>query len=273
MSPNHPGLLATASLQLSSAFFGKPPLEVREMIYSEFWVVFGLNQHVFSHDGRLTHCPCVHVPGEEDWRNNEFEEAWQNRRRSRAGSLVIDDKWSSRISSTWNNRWRGEEEMVSDPARRRGTLFLPALLTCKRIAEPRPLGGALQDALEPRALRLPAWGYPQTGPRRHRNWWEVRERWVLSAVRGMLARGLTVQLPEVTVGLEWLKPYQYVEVDKTPFKLERYRRLQWVGTDEGHVVSRLEFLRPIERWDVVRESRLQKAKRGLKDLLFGLKGV
>ncbi|RYP89300.1 hypothetical protein DL769_000134 [Monosporascus sp. CRB-8-3] len=334
MSPDRPGLQATASLQLSSAFFGKLPLELREMIYSGFWIVSGLNQHVFSRDGRLTHCLCLLVPGEEDERNVEFEEVWQNRRRSCTGSLVVDDKWASRFSSTWNDHWRCEEEMLSDPARRRRTLFLPALLTCKRmymealqslyasitlvftdlttahhslVASPTsttPLLHSLQFSLAIPYDVLHQHRYHSTpmqspGPwaelctalsnlvrfnslRRvtlrldladDRNWWEVRERWVLSAVRGMLARCLTIQLPEVTVGLEWLKPYQYGEGDKTPFKLERYPRLQWVGTDEGHVVSRLEFLRPIERWDVVRESRLQKAKRGLKDLVSGLKGV
>ncbi|KAJ1326923.1 hypothetical protein MN608_08372 [Microdochium nivale] len=30
----------------------------------------------------------------------------------------------------------------------------------------------------------------------HRMWWQVRERWVLSPIRGMLARRLTMQLPE-----------------------------------------------------------------------------
>ncbi|RYP83200.1 hypothetical protein DL770_005424 [Monosporascus sp. CRB-9-2] len=334
MSPDRPGLQATASLQLSSAFFGKLPLEAREMIYSEFWVVSGLNQHVFSHDDRLTHCLCLLVPGQEDERNEEFEEVWQNRRRSRTGSLVIEDEWSSRFSSTWNDHWRCEEEMLSDPTRRQGTFFLPALLTCKRmylealqslyasvtlvftdlatahhslVASPTsrtPLLHSLQFSLTMPYDVLHQHRYYSTptqspGPcaelcatlsnlvrfdslRRvtlrfgladDRNWWEVWERWVLSAVRGMLARCLTVQLPKVTVGLEWLKSYHYAEGDKTPFKLERYPRLQWAGTDEGHVVSRFEFLRPVERWDVVRESRLQKAKRGLKDLVSGLKGV
>ncbi|RYO74636.1 hypothetical protein DL764_010789 [Monosporascus ibericus] len=308
MSPDRPVLQATASLQLTSAFFGNLPLEVREMIYSEFWVVSGLNQHVFSHDGLLTHCPCLLVPGQEDERNDEFEEVWQNRRRSRTGSLVVDDKWSARFSSTWNDHWRCEEEMLSDPTRRRGTLFLPALLTCKRmylealqslyasvtlvfidlatahhslVASPTsttPLLHSLQFSLampydvlhQHRYYPTPA---QNPGPwaelcttlsnlvrfdslRRvtlrldladDRNWWEVRERWALSAVRGMLARCLTVQLPEVTVSLEWLRPYQYADGDKTPFKLERYPRLQWVGTDEGPAACRLEFLRPVER--------------------------
>ncbi|RYO76130.1 hypothetical protein DL766_002748 [Monosporascus sp. MC13-8B] len=300
-------LKVTASLQLCSAFFGKLPLEVREMIYSEFWVVSGLNQHVFSHDGRLTHCPCLLVPGEEDERSNEFEEVWQNRRRSHTGSLVVDDKWASRFSSTWNDHWRYLEALQSLYAS--VTLVFTDLATAHHslVASPTsttPLLHSLQFSLVMSYDALHQHRYYSTptqspGPwvelcttlsnlvrfdslrqvtlrldlADDRNWWEVRERWVLSAIRGMLARCLTVQLPEVTAGLELLKPYQYAEGDKTPFKLERYPRLQWAGTDEGHVVSRLEFLRPIERRDVVRESRLRKAKKGLKDLVSGLKGV
>lgn len=133
----------------------------------------------------------------------------------------------------------------------------------------------------------------------NRHWWEVRERWVFSAIRGMLARRLTVQLPEIEItpapaaaaaagGEEdWLGPYQYREGDKTPFfKLERYPRLRWTGTgigirmDHGQRVnvsrSRLEFLRPADRQIIVRdmrETRLGKAKKSLKDLVSGFKGI
>ncbi|RYP04583.1 hypothetical protein DL765_010139 [Monosporascus sp. GIB2] len=274
MSPDRPGLQATASLQLCSAFFGKLPLEVREMIYSEFWVVSGVNQHVFSHNGRLTHCPCLLVPGEEDERNNEFEEVWQNRRRSRTGYLEALQSLYASVTLVFTDLATAHHSLVASPTST--TPFLHSLqfsLTMSYDAlhqhryystptqSPGPwvelctsLSNLVRfDSLRQVTLRLDLAD--------DRNWWEVRERWVLSAVRGMLARCLTVQLPEVTVGLEWLKPYQYAEGDKTPFKLERYPRLQWAGTDKGHVVSRLEFLRPIERWDAVRESRLHKAKR------------
>ena len=104
-----------------------------------------------------------------------------------------------------------------------------------------------------------------------RFWWQVRERWVLSAIRGMLARRLTVQLPELEVDVEWLRPYQYLEGDKTPFRLERYPRLQWQGKDDDKVVSRLEFLRPHDRWDVVKETKVQKATRSLRELVSSMK--
>ena len=106
-----------------------------------------------------------------------------------------------------------------------------------------------------------------------RFWWQVRERWVLSAIRGMLARRLTVQLPELEVDVEWLRPYQYTKEDETPFQLERYPRLQWQGGDGNNIVSRLEFLRPADRWDVVTETKVQKAKRGLIELVSNMKFV
>lgn len=44
----------------------------------------------------------------------------------------------------------------------------------------------------------------------NRFWWEVRERWVLSAVRGRLARCLVLQLPELTADVETMRPYQFL---------------------------------------------------------------
>ena len=104
-----------------------------------------------------------------------------------------------------------------------------------------------------------------------RFWWQVRERWVLSAIRGMLARRLTVQLPELEVDVEWLRPYQYMKGDETPFHLKRYPRLQWQEREGNNVVSRLEFLRPVDRWDVVTETKVQKVKRGFMELVSSLK--
>ena len=131
--PNRDAFQATASLQLDSSFFGMLPPEIREMIYSEFWTVSGLRQHVFTSDGGLTHCPCLLTAGKDDDKSDEFEEVWQNRRRSRTGSIVVDEKWASRFSSSWNDHWICEEEMLSDTTRNPRTLFLPALLTCKRM--------------------------------------------------------------------------------------------------------------------------------------------
>ncbi len=346
---------ATANLQLGSSFFGKLPLEIREMVYSEFWIVSNPRQHIFSHKGHLAHYPCLLVAGKDDERIEEFNQLWRNRRRLRTGSMVVDEKWASRFSSTWNDHWRCEEEMLFDSSQNRRTLFLSALLTCKRmsvsyicnvltslcgwlifylryiealrglyasialvftdletahhflVASPTSTVPFLRslhfsfvvpyDTLHQH--RYHSSNSPDPGPwaglcialsnlvrfdslRRvtlrldladDRYWWQVRERWVLSAIRGMLARCLTVQLPEITVEQDWLKPYQYVKGDKTPFRLERYPRLQWVGTDESYVVSRLEFLRPADRRDIVRETRMRKLMKGLKDLIASFKGV
>ncbi|KAI1206048.1 uncharacterized protein F4807DRAFT_243709 [Annulohypoxylon truncatum] len=70
------------------------------------------------------------------------------------------------------------------------------------------------------------------------SWPEVRERWALSAVRGLLARRLTVELPQVAPTYtypEWAKRYQYLSDSSdsgdgggrgVPFKkLVRYQAL------------------------------------------------
>ena len=133
MFPDRAAFQATAHLQLSSSFFGKLPLEIRDIIYSEVWAASGLRQHVFSRDDRLVHCPCLLASGKDDKKDDEFEEVWQNRRRSRTGSIVVDEKWASRFSSSWNDHWICEEEMLSNAKPKPHALFLPALLTCKRM--------------------------------------------------------------------------------------------------------------------------------------------
>ena len=128
-----PDFQATTCLQLVSPFFGRIPLEIRDMIYSELWTTSGPRQHVFSRNGRLAHCPCLLTEGKDDKKDDEFEEVWQNRRRSRTGSIMVDEKWASRFSSSWNDHWICEEEMLSDAKRGSRAPFLPALLTCKRM--------------------------------------------------------------------------------------------------------------------------------------------
>lgn len=49
-----------------------------------------------------------------------------------------------------------------------------------------------------------------------RFWWEVRERWVLSAVRGRLARCLVLQLPELTADVDTMRPYQFLPPPPNP---------------------------------------------------------
>lgn len=130
------GFATTASLQLESSWFGKLPKEIRDMIYAEFWIVTGARQHVFkTSDGFLTHAPCQLVPGEEDGRNENFEEVWRRQQSRRPRSLVVNTKWAQRFSSDWNDHWRCEEAMKA-AGKKRGltpTLFLSSLLACRRM--------------------------------------------------------------------------------------------------------------------------------------------
>ncbi|KAL7629852.1 hypothetical protein AAE478_001375 [Parahypoxylon ruwenzoriense] len=135
-------------------------------------------------------------------------------------------------------------------------------------------------------------------------WWQVRERWVLSAVRGMLARRLVVQLPRAEPTHrcpEWARPYNYPDRGDgegeskgaldVPFRrLERYAALPPMRLrGDGRVEPRMDAPRSpssspsspsfvdgrsrcpavVEGRDV--ETRLKKAARGMMELVAALK--
>ncbi|KAI0007689.1 hypothetical protein F4779DRAFT_642803 [Xylariaceae sp. FL0662B] len=326
----------TANLQLGSIFFGRLPLEIREMIYAECWFVSGLKQHVFVDNGRLRHSPCLLAPDEVDERHEELRRICQTRRNSRSRAILIDGKWASRFLSTWNEHWKCEEDALArdggkNTTCQRRTLFLPLLLTCKRaylesrhslyasitliftdlslahsffVASPKmttslihslefslsvPFDILHQHRLDPSlAHGSGAWAELCTTLSNlvrfaalqnvtirlkladDRYWWQVRERWILSAIRGMLARCLTVQLPE-SKHLEWSQPYQYMEGGRTPFKLERYASLPWMSFKNGRIEPRMDSPRFRDDDQVAKETKLQKAKRGIGVLVSGFK--
>ncbi|KAI8626555.1 hypothetical protein F5Y19DRAFT_220079 [Xylariaceae sp. FL1651] len=354
-SPDVAHFRETANLQLGSTFFGRLPLEIREMIYAECWVASGSQQHVFlsRQDGRLTHSPCVLTPGEADERNSEIQRLMSRQGQNRRGlqsrsSLVVDEQWASRFSSPWYEHWRCEEEMLRFEKGARDhqshpyyqTLFLPILLACKRIyieAFPSLYASItlvltdLESAhrcLVPSRLHAPttllrslvfSLALPYDALHKQRSslppsqcsspwaqlcttlsdmarfaslqfvtirldlagdddadvgdWRRVRERWALCGIRGVLARHLTVQLPAVAHP-EWSYPYQYVDGDKTPFRLQRYPKMRWVSVGDGRRIEPLVDLPSqgsIEsRLAESGKSRLQKATRGLKELFAGM---
>ncbi|KAI1073417.1 hypothetical protein F5B20DRAFT_574819 [Whalleya microplaca] len=275
MAPDVTRLQETANLQTSSTFFVKLPPEIRE---------------------------------------NEMLEALrqicQTRHKLRSQPLVMDNKWASRFSSTWHEHWKCEENMVayrgnSKTGRRRLTLFLPVLLTCKRtypearnslytpitltftdlttshgflVASqtivPRPIHSlAFSLSIPFETLHQPRLdsSYPRfAGPWAELFWWQVRERWILSGIRGMLARCLTVQLPETT-HLEWSRPYQYIRDDMTPFKLQRYVSLPWISFENGLIEPGMDSPRLEDDNVLAKETKLQKARRGIRELVSGLK--
>ncbi|KAI1871875.1 hypothetical protein JX265_005861 [Neoarthrinium moseri] len=121
--------------QLQSTFFGRLPQEIRDILYREFWAASGIRQHIFEQDGCITHSPCIVNPGDEDTRNSDFDQMWHKRQTSRPQSLVHDANWARRMSSSWNEHWKCEEAMLHSrkSGTRTGTLFLPVLVSCKRM--------------------------------------------------------------------------------------------------------------------------------------------
>ncbi|KAK8105789.1 hypothetical protein PG999_009148 [Apiospora kogelbergensis] len=276
----------SADLQHQSTFFGGLPREIRDMIYLAMWDVSGTHQHVFEHSdggGNVTHFPCILAAGEEDSRNDEFEMLWRQQQAHRPRSLVKDPVWARRMSSTWHEHWKCEEAMMAsrEQGTRPGTLFLPSLLTCKRmydealptlyhsttlvltslslahtqlVAAPSPntrlwrsaqlslavsyemlhrhrandfvgrqppcphywaeLCGALSNLVRFASLRAVVIRLDLAGANRF--WRDVRERWVLSAVRGRLARCLVLQLPELTEDVDTMRPYQFLLPSSDP---------------------------------------------------------
>ncbi|KAK8011149.1 hypothetical protein PG990_010114 [Apiospora arundinis] len=292
MFPPSPGFISpgsdfttSADLQHQSTFFGRLPREIRDMVYLAMWDVSGTHQHVFEYAegcGEVTHFPCILATGEEDSRNDEFEKLWRQQQARRPRSLVEDPVWARRMSSTWHEHWKCEEAMLAsrEEGRKPGTLFLPSLLTCKRmydealptvyasttlvltslslahtmlVAAPSPnthlwrsvqlslavpyemlhrhrandfvgrrpptphywaeVCGALSNLVRFAALRAVVVRLDLADS--NRSWWDVRERWVTSAVRGRLARCLVLQLPELTADVDAMRPYQFIQPDST----------------------------------------------------------
>jgi len=104
------------------------------------------------------------------------------------------------------------------------------------------------------------------------NWWRVRERWALCAIRGILARHLTVQLPAVAHP-DWSRPYQYVDGDQTPFRIERYPKMRWVSVGDGRLIEPLvdpPSTSLEDRLDGSGHFKLRRATRELKEFVAGM---
>ncbi|OTB03876.1 hypothetical protein M426DRAFT_12169 [Hypoxylon sp. CI-4A] len=302
-APDPRRMRQTADAQMQSDFFGRLPLEIRDMIYAACWEASGPRQHVFLRQGLLAHSPCaLAADGETDARLEELRRmfyAQESPRRARTRSFALDEVWAARFASPWLEHWRCEEVMKGVTVDDDGgacsgrTLFLPVLLACKRtylearhslyasttfiftdlptshafLALPPsttshlhslsyslslPLETLLQHRLRPTpaspagpwadlctklsdlvrfgalrdvTIRLGLLSLPLPPPPDDDNndnpshpdadaraWWQVRERWALSAVRGMMARRLVVQLPRAETARRcpgWARVYNY----------------------------------------------------------------
>jgi hypothetical protein len=132
--PNRLAFAATADPQVLSNFFSVLPLEVRQMIYIEFWRLSGLRQHIFARKNSpyKTHAPCIIAQDQEDIRYDRF-------RAAKGGEIAM---WETRLKSDWCFHWECEEldkstikHSSNDPGGVRETWspFLPSLLACKRM--------------------------------------------------------------------------------------------------------------------------------------------
>lgn len=133
--PNRDAFAATADAQEPSAFFSALPLEIRQMIYVEFWRLTGLKQHVFSRvpiAGRLTHSPCITDPRAPDARHEKSQN-------SGGESSAV---WERRFRTDWCVHWACEEldrpevvpsNVAPTPRGPPWSPFLPAMQTCKRM--------------------------------------------------------------------------------------------------------------------------------------------
>lgn len=125
----------TANTQEPSAFFSVLPLEIRQMIYVEFWRTVGLKQHILLSTGAssaFTHSPCITDQRAPDVR---YEQSQDNDGQG-------TDVWERRLRSAWCAHWPCEElndpgvipsDDTAPPRGPRWSPFLPAMLTCKRM--------------------------------------------------------------------------------------------------------------------------------------------
>lgn len=127
------------------------------------------------------------------------------------------------------------------------------------------------------------------------SWPDVRERWALAAVRGLLARRMTVWLPHVAPTYtypEWMRAYLYLDEDEDGSaggrgrgvlfrRLERYEALPPMRRrGDGRVEPRMDGPRGVgsasrggseDRGKGKEATRLQRTRRSVRRLVGGLK--
>ncbi|KAK1960017.1 hypothetical protein LY78DRAFT_685481 [Colletotrichum sublineola] len=119
-------------------YFSQLPLEIREMIYREFWAVAGVRRHVFLHECKITYSPCITDHTAPDERQigvaKAFEESGSN------AEVQLHPEWYKRMASKWCNHWRCERlwEDVRDGNKidaHKTQSYMSLLLSCKWIYE------------------------------------------------------------------------------------------------------------------------------------------
>lgn len=145
--PDRTAFAAAADAQEPCAFFSTLPLEIRQMIYVEFWRGIGsgagLVQHVLTRvvppdalqpRGPLGHAPCISDHRALDERHEALK--------ATAADSTDRLAWIRRVKTDWCMHWPCEElddprivpaDMAPPPRAPQWSPFLPAMLTCKRM--------------------------------------------------------------------------------------------------------------------------------------------
>ena len=133
-------LSSSADEQLSSLFFTTLPMEVRGLIYTEFWRTSGLRQHITSSSRHSSHGAIVHSPCLID--ETTPDERYAKYLLSASDSKERRD-WQLHLKSDWTIHWRcgqnlhdrqGDLHDRRKPGHWISRPFLPVLLTCKRLS-------------------------------------------------------------------------------------------------------------------------------------------
>ena len=132
---------AMANAQSHSIFYRNTPREIRNAILKELWRDnWGIKRHVFYdvQQRRYRHAPCVTDHDAPDTRHNSATPAGASRRTGMRRRLFPECpnnvECSDEISAAWSNHWRCLSDMLKPGSASRGrSVFLPALLTCKRM--------------------------------------------------------------------------------------------------------------------------------------------
>ncbi|OHW98215.1 hypothetical protein CSPAE12_02997 [Colletotrichum incanum] len=127
----------TPVLQLDQFhYFPQLPPEIRQQIYREFWVVAGVERHVFLHNRKLMYSPCITDHTAPDERQIGVAKAFEQ-----SGSdaeVQPHPEWYERMTSKWCNHWKCERlwEDVRDGKAvdaHKTASYMSLLLSCKWI--------------------------------------------------------------------------------------------------------------------------------------------
>ncbi|GKT79753.1 hypothetical protein ColTof4_12176 [Colletotrichum tofieldiae] len=117
-------------------YFPRLPAEIRHQIYREFWVVAGVERHLFLHNRKLMHSPCITDHTAPDERQIGVAKAFATS--CSDAEVQPHPEWYKRMTSKWCNHWKCERlwEDVRDGKEidaHKTASYMSLLLSCKWI--------------------------------------------------------------------------------------------------------------------------------------------